>query len=173
MTRCYICRYEKLKLIVDQLRRQGKTYRDIQRLLDSYGIHVSLGVLSRHFQEELISKLDSIVPTLREGEAEISEKQMEKIFTAVVDKIMELPIEKAIQTKELLERKMKELDELEKSNLKINLATNMTVWETLQYLLEDCPDVLEHIKPTYIQQLRNLNIPVPTAVTMNIGNLTE
>jgi len=80
--RCRICNNPNLKRIVEGLRKDNFTYREIQEyLLTKFNFKVSLGTISNHFFHIQESKL----PILKENEYILTKETIKKIANTFME----------------------------------------------------------------------------------------
>ena len=148
---CKICSNPKLREIVNKLRYDGKyTYQEIQRTLEKIGIHVSLGLLSKHFWHEQLKNLDRI-PKIEQNERILPIEITNKIIDEISYQLF-----KDYSPKELSEilYRLKQLKEENKIVDKL-FYTPKLLYEELNQIIEYAvPQEKERFEQLYLEQLK-------------------
>jgi hypothetical protein len=135
--RCKICSNSNLKKIVETLRRDNFTYRDIQDyLLSKFHLKVSLGTISNHFYHIQEFKL----PNLRPDEFILTKDSIDKITKIFMDTFITYVKDGDIVESFLIYFKNYKEPEPE-------IETNLTVYEDLKKIIlsSPLPDNLKNI----------------------------
>jgi len=145
--RCKICRYPKLRRIVNKLYESGYTYREIIQFLKQYGIRISLGTLSNHFLHERLQLLERI-PDIRDNEVILSPSLTDEIITdTVIHYFMPLTVNE-------IEEILSKLNTIRKKITEYPLTTNVTLYLELKEILAKIyPTALRDFKTFYIDTL--------------------
>lgn len=165
LRRCKICRYPKLKSLVDALHNAGYTYRQIIKFLkEKYDIHVSLGTLSHHFTHVKLEKIESL-PTLRENEVVLTPNQIDELSYRIVMRYF-----RNLETEEL-EKILHRLEKLKNEIEEYPLTTNLTFYLELREIMEKAyPEALETLRQVYIEELERLNIAIEPILEIETAN---
>ncbi len=149
-TSCKICSNPKLRDIVNKLREAGYTYKQIQETLDKVGIHVSLGLLSKHFWHMQLENLDKI-PEIEQNERILPIE----ITNKIVDEIS-YQLFKDYSPKELSEilYRLKELKEENKIVDKLFYTPRILYQELKQIVEYAVPEKLEKFRDIYLAELK-------------------
>ena len=147
---CKICSNSKLREVVDKLREAGYTYMQIQDTLEKVGIHVSLGLLSKHFWHRQLENLNKI-PEIEQNERILPIEITNKIIDEISYQLF-----KDYSPKELSEilYRLKELKEENKIADKL-FYTPKLLYEELNQIIEYAvPEKKEEFREVYLEQLK-------------------
>jgi hypothetical protein len=130
--KCKICFNPNLKRIVDNLRDNGLTYREISNyLLEHFNIKVGLWTLSNHFWH---SQPHYNIPTLGDNEFILSKEILDRICNNFM-RVFKKHIEDANQVEKFLSY----LDEYMQKEPELRLETNRTVYQDLEKIISHSP----------------------------------
>jgi len=147
---CKICSNPRLREVVDKLRDAGYTYMQIQDTLEKVGIHVSLGLLSKHFWHRQLENLDKI-PEIQQNERILPIEITNKIIDEISYQLF-----KDYSPKELSEilYRLKELKEENKIVDKLFYTPKILYQELKQIVEYSVPEKLEEFEQLYLEQLK-------------------
>jgi septation ring formation regulator EzrA len=154
MKYCKICSNQNLKKIVDNLRENGLSYRDIQDyLLTKFNIKISLWSLSNHFWH---TQPHSNIPKLDEDEIILGKETLDKIC-----KDFMMVFKKHIKDANQVEKFLSYLDDYMQKEPEPKLETNKTVYEDLKKIISNSPledslktNMLEDFNKSYSQIIK-------------------
>jgi hypothetical protein len=142
--RCRICNNPNLKRIVEGLRKDNFTYREIQEyLLTKFNFKVSLGTISNHFFHIQESKL----PILKENEFILTKETIKKISNT----FMEI-FKKYIKNPDIVESFYEYLNNYKEPEPEIE--TNISAYEDFKKLILNSP-LEDNLKNKILEEFSN------------------
>jgi hypothetical protein len=148
MKYCKICSNQNLKKIVDNLRENGLSYRQIQDyLLTKFNIKIGLWTLSNHFWH---TQPHYNIPTLQEDEIILGKEILDKItnsFMAV--------FKKYIKDADTVEQFLKYYKQYIQKELEPKLETNKTVYKDLEKIISNSP-LQDNLKTNILKEFTSL-----------------
>jgi septation ring formation regulator EzrA len=133
MKYCKICSNQNFKKIVDNLRENGLSYRQIQDyLLTKFNVKVSLWTLSNHFWH--MQQLHSNIPTLEEDETILGKEILDKIC-----KDFMILFKKHIKDANQVEKFLSYLDDYMQKEPEPKLETNISTYNDLRKIISNSP----------------------------------
>jgi hypothetical protein len=130
MKYCKICSNQNLKKIVDNLRENGLSYREISNyLLEKFNVKVSLWSLSNHFWH---TQPHSNIPKLEEDEIILDKTTLDKI----INLFMEI-FRRYVRDGDSTERFLNFLTDYMKKEPEPKLETNKTVYDDLRKIISN------------------------------------
>jgi hypothetical protein len=142
--KCRICNNPNLKRIVEGLRKDNFTYREIQEyLLTKFNFKISLGTISNHFFHIQESKL----PILKENEFILTKETIKKISNT----FMEI-FKKYIKNADVVESFYEYLNNYKEPEPEIE--TNLSAYEDFKKLILNSP-LEDYLKNKILEEFSN------------------
>jgi septation ring formation regulator EzrA len=130
--KCKICFNPNLRRIVDNLRDNGLTYREISNyLLEHFNIKVGLWTLSNHFWH---TQPHSNIPKLEEDEIILGKEILDKIC-----KDFMMVFKKHIKDANQVEKFLSYLDDYMQKEPEPKLETNISTYNDLRKIISNSP----------------------------------
>jgi septation ring formation regulator EzrA len=146
MRHCKICCHENLRKVVDNLRNNGLSYRQIQDyLLTKFNVKVGLWTLSNHFWHT--QQLHSNIPKLDEDEIILGKEILDKICNNFM-----MVFKKHIKDANQVEKFLSYLDEYMQKEPEPKLETNKTVFQDLEKIVSNSP-LEDSLKANMLKEL--------------------
>jgi hypothetical protein len=148
MRHCKICSNESLKKIINNLRENGLSYREIQDyLLTKFSIKISLWSLSNHFWH---IQPHSNIPKLEEDEIILNKATLDKITNC----FMRI-FRKYVRDGDSTERFLNFLTDYTNKEERLTLETNKTVYEDLTKMISNSP-LEDSLKANMLKEFTSL-----------------
>jgi hypothetical protein len=148
MRYCKICSNQSLRKIVDNLRGNGLSYREIQDyLLTKFNIKISLWSLSNHFWH---IQPHSNIPKLEEDEIILDKTTLDKVCNSFMT-----TFRKHIQNPSEVEKFLNYLNDYMESEPQLRLETNKTVYEDIKKIISHSP-LEDSLKANMLKEFTSL-----------------